>query len=117
MTGIIVKNYEHFNRALGKQITSRAHYEAEMKKGGFVSFEEGEKLSAEYRRRNPRKEYELEKDSHELINSFKSSVDKKGKLNLSGRQLDAMKAKGVIKKVPAYMQLPASYQVKGGFGK
>lgn len=37
---IIVKKYEGFNRAMGKYIRSRKHYEEEMKKGGYTPYEE-----------------------------------------------------------------------------
>lgn len=42
----IIKNYEHFNRSLpnwdspkGKYISSRAHYEKEMKKSGYEAYD------------------------------------------------------------------------------
>lgn len=46
MLNIIVKNYEHFNKALpnwdspqGKYIGSKAQYDKEMKKGGFEQYD------------------------------------------------------------------------------
>ena len=34
MANIIIKKYDHYNRALGTHITSRSHYEKEMKRQG-----------------------------------------------------------------------------------
>jgi len=52
MTNIIVKKYEHFNRAMGKYITSKKHYEKEMAAGGFVPFEKGEQMAESARAKN-----------------------------------------------------------------
>jgi hypothetical protein len=73
MANIIVKNYEHFNRSLpnwdtpkGKWIGSRAQYEKELAKNGFVSFEEGEKLVSQAKKLNHKDYNGLSKQAMEV---------------------------------------------------
>ena len=89
---IQIKNYEHFNRAMGKQIRNKAHYEEEMKKGGYCTFEQGEKLASKNRAEH--------KDYKGLSSKAKAVVDtvrqqNKKNFKLSDRAIDAMKDLGV----------------------
>ena len=102
MANIIVRNYEHFNRSLpnwdtpkGKWIGSRAQYEKELAKNGFVSFEEGEKLAASGRK-TLHKDYDgLSPQAMAVCKAAKDQADKKGNLKPSSRLIDGMKKAGV----------------------
>ena len=107
---IKIRQYEHFNRALGKHIKSKQHYEEEMAKGGYVSFKEGCKI-AEKVRKNSRKRYEVGKDVLDIIRSAKVS-SKNGKIKCGDRLIDAMKKVGVNFD---HEHCPKHYQPKGGF--
>ena len=90
------RSYEHYNRAMGKYITSKKHYEEEMRKGGYVTFEENEKAVAKYQRDNIKPFDKPSQKSMDLIRNIASmEPDKHGKIKLSGRQIDAMKERGV----------------------
>ena len=88
---IIVKKYEHYNRALGKHITSKRHYESEMRKQGMVSLEEGQRLAE----KKTSKPYNPSKKALELIQSISLKGTEKGKIKLGSREIDAMKELGV----------------------
>ena len=98
MANIIVKNYEHFNRSLpnwdtpkGKYIKSKSHYESEMKKAGMVRSDSFGQVS------QPKlKDYNLSDKARAILGSVRA--DKNGKVQLSGRQIQAMKEIGAIKK-------------------
>lgn len=114
MVGIKVENYEHFNRAMGKHITSKRHYQEEMKKGGFVPFEEAESI-ANKAQRESHKDYEPSEKLLNLVSSVKCRADKKGKVKLSDRQIEAMQSIGVNFKPNKNCQDLSTE--KGGFSK
>lgn len=93
MVGIIVKNYAHFNNAMGKHITSKAHYEKEMVKGGYITYEQSERIASQVRREQ-RKDYKPSQKMIDIVNTAKNSA-KKGKVKLSDRTIDAMKSMGI----------------------
>jgi len=93
MTGIVVKNYEGFNRAMGKYITSKKHYQDEMRKGGYCTFEKAEELASKARRENHKPYEGLSDKARGIINTVKQQ-DKKN-FKLSDRTIDAMKELGV----------------------
>ena len=109
---IIVKRYEHYNRALGKYIHSKKQYKEEMKRGGFVSFEKGKEI-AEKARTKMRKSYgKLSDKSMDIIRSAKQMKDHKGRIRPGGRMIDAMKEVGVN----FYdNNIPKAYREWGGF--
>lgn len=107
--GIIVKNYEHYNRALGKHIRSKAHYEEEMRKGGFVSFEEGQRLAESCKKR---KEYVPSKKCVEIVNTLERMKEKKITLSQHPRLVKAMKDGGVKFNTPDWC--PSHYK-EGSF--
>ena len=90
---------------MGKYITSKRHYQEEMKKGGFVSFEEGERLANEPKT----KPYVLSKKAVDLIKSARQSADSKGRIKPGSRLIDGMKDVGVNFNA----KIPNS--LKGGF--
>ena len=107
---IKVKNYEHYNRALGKYIRSKRHYEQELAKGGFVPIKEGEKL-AQKARQNNHKKYEPSEKLLDIVRSAKA-VSKNGKIKPSDKLIDAMKEVGVNFNLE---HCPKHYQSRGGF--
>ena len=106
MPNIIVKKYEHYNRALGKHITSKKQYENEMQRQGMVSADKGNEMAAKTRE-SRRKEYKPDKDTLQFVNSLHG--DKNGKIQLSGRQLEFMKKKGVS------LERPKDRPLEGGW--
>lgn len=93
---IKVKNYEHFNRALGKHIFSKRQYQDEMARGGYIPFEEGEHLANKNRRESYKPYDKPSKEALDLIRNINmKSPDKNGKIKLSDREIDAMKKVGV----------------------
>jgi hypothetical protein len=120
MANIIVRNYEHYNRALpnwdsprGKYIGSKKQYEYEMKKAGMVSQDEGDRMVQESKKES--KKYNgLEEKTMRFIHSIKDTADKKGNIKISDRYVKGLKEIGV--KVDCmYDKLPKAYQ-QGGFG-
>lgn len=120
MPAIIIKNYEHLNKAFpvwdtpqGVHVKSKDHYDRLMKTHNMVSSEESEQQSKKYKP----KDYVLSKKAWEIIKVAKNYADKKGKIgNLPTRTIEAMKEIGAINKnIPSYMQLPTAYQNKGSF--
>jgi len=92
--GIIVKKYEHYNRALGTHIKSKRHYDYVMKSRGFVSAEEGHRLAE---KRNKDKKWKPSKECISVIQAIKCVADKKGNIVL-GRHpkiVEAMEKKGM----------------------
>lgn len=92
--GIIVKKYEHFSRPMGIHIRSKRHYDYEMKKRGFVSLEEGNRLATKH---NEEKKWKPSKECIGVIQAIKGAADKKGNVIL-GRHpkiVEAMKKKGM----------------------
>jgi hypothetical protein len=113
MANIIVRNYEHYNRALGKYIRSKKHYEEELAKGGFIPFEKAEQLAESARQRN-RKDYNgLSEDKMRFLHQVKDTADKNGKIQVTDRFVKGLKEHGVIKDIN-YDKLPKHYQ-EGGF--
>lgn len=116
MPNIIIKNYEHVNKAFGnwdtpegKYVRNKDHYDRLMKEGNYITYEEGVERSKD----NGNKPYILSKKGWDIIKAAKNSKDKKGKVNLSDKTIDAMIEIGAIKKqkVPSYMQLPSAYKI------
>ncbi len=115
---IIVKNYNHLNKAFGswdtpqgKLVKSKDHYDRLMKENNMISYEE----SIDRSRNNGKKAYVLSKDAEDIIKAAKMKRGPDGKVKLDGKLGDALVKIGAInKKVPSYMNLPSSY-TKGGF--
>ena len=104
---IIVKNYEHYNRTLGKYINTKKQYFEELKRGGFVTQEEGNRLAEKHQRE---KKWKPSQDCIEMIKATKNVADKNGNIVL-GRHpklVDAMKKKGMTFNIPDW--LPNHYK-------
>ena len=106
MVEIISKDYNHFNRALGKQINSKKQYKEECKRQGMVTSEKGNDIAHKAKESN-RNDYKPSKDTAQFYASLNKTKD--GKVKLSGRQLEFMKKKGVSFKRPDYKG------IEGGF--
>ena len=123
MANIIIKRYQHFNRALpnwhnsqGRYISSKRQYEKEVREAGLISYEKAEEIRKhnEDKAKKNRKRYS--KETLEFLGEIREGTDKKGKVKLSGRQIDYMIAKGAIKNRDIFAdKLPKHYQPKGGF--
>ena len=105
---IITKpSYEHYNKALGKYIRSKHHYNDELKRQGMVPQDKGDYL-AERAREKMRKPYKIDKDTEQFLSEVKMS-SRNGKVKLSGRQLEFMEKKGVNFKKPEYKGLKRGF--------
>lgn len=110
---IVVKNYEHLNRAMpnwdtpkGKHISSRKQYEEEIRRAGLTKYKEPVN--------QPYKKLKANPETIKFLNSL--NPDKKGKVKLSDRQIDYMIKKGAIKDRDKYNKyIPKDYSEKGGF--
>lgn len=104
---VIVKNWSHYNSALGCYVKSKDHYDTLMKKGGFISQEEQNDRC----KNNGNKQFVLSKDAEDVIRTAKLKRNSKGQVKLDGKLGDKLVKMGAInKKIPSYMQLPAAYQ-------
>jgi hypothetical protein len=109
---IIVKRYEHFNRALNKYIGSKAQYEKELSKGGYVPYDKGCEI-AEVSKSKSRKPYDkLSDKAMGLIKATRLISDKKGNIKAGDRLIDGMRSCGVDF---SYYKKIDHYALKGGF--
>lgn len=113
MANIIVRNYEHYNRAMGKYIGSKKQYEKEMQAGGYIPYEKAEQLAESARSRNTKKYDGISEEKMRFLYAIKNTADKKGNIRVTDRFIKGLKDHGV--KVDCqYDKLPKAYQV-GGF--
>lgn len=114
---IIVKSYQHFNRALpnwntpkGVYVKNKDHYDRLVKENNMISHDDMQR-QAESKKL---KDYKFSQEGWEIVKAAKNSKDSRGNVKLSDRTIAAMIKKGAIgKKIPSYMQLPAHYCKKG----
>lgn len=109
---IIVRKYDHFNSAMGKHITSKRHYEQEMAKGGYIPYDKACEIAD--KAKNKKINYELSPKAREIINSARSSADKRGNIKVSDRLIEGMKSVGVRLDINRDV-LPKHYHPEGGF--
>lgn len=105
--------YAHYNRALGKKIHSKAHYEYEMKKGGYIPYDEALDIAKDWDRNHRRKEYILSPGAMNIIKSLKATADKKGRIKLESRAISALKDIGVDFRIK--IDVSKYSQSQGGF--
>lgn len=77
---------------MGKRIKSKKHYEEEMKRGNYISQDKARAIADEKRKKGHKAYAPSEKARH-IINSC--NPDRKGRVKLSDRQIDALKSMGV----------------------
>lgn len=115
MPNLILKEnhkYKHYNRAMGKWIHSKEHYEHEMKKGGYITYDECEKRAAKWDKDHPRHEYTLSPKAEDLIKSVKLTA-KHGYIRLA----DYPKIVEELKKMGMSFDssyLPKEFTLEGG---
>jgi hypothetical protein len=100
----LIKNFGHledhqykqkYNRALGCEVKSKEHFKQLLDKGGYVGFETGNKMAAEYNK-NKIKSYDgLSKETTAFIRECKQMADSKGNIKISGRFVEGLKKHGV----------------------
>lgn len=103
MTLIIVKkSKEHINSAFGnwdtptgKYIRNEQHYKEEMKRHGFITYEEAMDRKRAKEEAQAKERFKVSKPVLSILKSVKDSADKKGNVKLSDRQVDAMKKHGL----------------------
>ena len=96
MVNIIVKRFEpHFNRSLDKAITSERQYREEMKRGGYISYEEAKERDKNSQEKRDAEKFKVSKPVVDILRSVKDKSDRKGNVKLSDRQIDAMKKHGL----------------------
>lgn len=110
--GIIVKKYSHYNRAMGMFISSKHQYDNECAKRHLIPSDEAHAI-AQSAREKAHKPYDtISSKAWDIIKAAKNSKNKKGKVKLSDRTIDAMIEIGVN----FYNKnIPKHYQPEGGF--
>lgn len=110
---IFVKNYEHVNRAFnnwdtpkGKYIGCKRQYDEEMKRGSFVAYEEGLRISQQSSKNCEYKGLSIQAEN--VIRAASLFRDRKGNIKPSDRLIDGMKEVGVKFEVPDW--LPSHYR-------
>lgn len=106
---IIVKNYQHYNRALGKYISTKKQYNEELRQQGFVSFEEGCKLAE---KKSKESKWIPSKNCTDMMREVLDKKDKNIVLGQHPRLVDGMRKMGVKFELPDW--LSKHYQ-EGGF--
>ncbi len=86
MANIIVKRYEHFNRSMGKYISSKAQYDNEMARGNYIPQDKADAIAKSVQDKKTKK-YTASADTYALIDAAK--VQKDGTIKLSDRAIDA----------------------------
>jgi hypothetical protein len=118
--GIIVKNYEHHNRAFsgwdspqGKYISTKAEYQRELDRQGMITCEEAEKRGLNSGAK--RHEYKITEDTQQLIENVRMTADANGKIKPGDKAVEALNAK--INKKYCEDAVPKDAPTEGGFGE
>jgi len=105
---IIVRSFKpHYNQALGKVVTSQRQYNEEIKRGGYIPYEECQQRVDN----NLAKQavFGVSDEAKSWMRDVQASADKKGNVRLSDRQIDVLKSKGQT----VDRRLPEHYAQKG----
>jgi len=120
--GVIVKNYEHYNRSFskwndsrGRYIGSRSDYEKALNEEGMVTQEEAEKTGLNTGAKHA--DYSISSDTLQLIESVRNTADSNGNIKPSDKAVEALNKK-INRKQQEYNKrwLPDAYDT-GGFTK
>ncbi len=90
MANIIVKKYEHYNRSLGKYISSKAQYNEEMARGGYITQDKADAI-AEKKQAERNRPYIASKELRELTTAVAETADSKGRIRPGGRAIEKFK--------------------------
>jgi hypothetical protein len=86
---IIIKNFQpHYNMALGKIIVNERQYKEEIKRGGYIPYEQAQEQVASNMEK--RKNFQVSDKAMDWMRDVKSSADSKGNIKMSDRQIEAM---------------------------
>lgn len=109
---IIVKSFTpHYNRALGKVITSERQYKDEMKRGGYISYDEcKDRVNNNLKKQ---REWNVPNDVKAWCKEVWEQGDSKGRVKLSDRQIDALKTKGMASASKAPKGTPTTGGIQG----
>jgi len=107
---IIIKNYNHYNRALGKYIGSKREYDYEMKSRGFIPYEKGRQLAESKEKVS---QWIPSKDCVEMVKATLTMKDSKGNFKPTSQMLNKMKEKKISLEMPKH--LPKEFKTEGGF--
>ena len=91
---VIVKKFEpHYNRALGKPITSQRQYKEEMKKGNYISYDECKERVTNFHEKKERVKYEnMGRVAQEITReAFNLTKQGRGDERPGSRMIDAYK--------------------------
>lgn len=102
-------DYNHYNRALNKHIRSKRHYYDELKRQNMVPQEQGDDIARRAREKQ-HKDYKPNDETIKFLFQAKGTMDKSGKVKLSGRQIAYMEKIGVN------FKRPKDKGLEGGFG-
>ena len=92
---IIIKNFTpHYNSALGKVITNERQYKEEIKRGGYIPYEEAQERTAALK--ESRKNVAPSEKAVNWMRDVRSSADAKGNVKLSDRQIEVLKETGAV---------------------
>ena len=94
---IIVKDYQHYNRAMGKHIKSKRHYNQEMAKGGYVPLEQGKAMADAKQKEH---KWKPSKECLEATRHLMSRTDKNIVLAHYPKLVDLMVSKGMKFETP-----------------
>ena len=118
--GIIVKNYEHHNRAFsgwdspqGKYISSKAEYQRELDRQGMITCEEAEKQGLN--KGAKRQDYAITKDTQQLIENVRLTADANGNIKPGEKAIEALNAK--VNKKYNESAAPKDVTTEGGFAE
>lgn len=107
---IIIKRWEHYNRELGKYISTKKQYYNELKRQGFVPFEEGCRL---VEKKQKESKWIPSKDCTDMMREVLDKKDKNITLAHYPKLVEGMRKLGVRFELPDWC--PKYYQEKGGF--
>ena len=84
---INIKEYQHYNRTMGKYIRSKTHYEEELARGGYVSQDKMD-AATESNRQRMENNYKASDELRELTTEVAQTADKKGNIKPGDRAKD-----------------------------
>ena len=122
--GIIVRNYEHFNKSFrnwhtpeGRYISSKTDYERALKEEGMITEKQANRQGLNTGPK--RTDYKVTDDTLALIESVKQTQDKNGTVHPGDRAIDALRTKQTQAKMVAQdrAKLPSHYHDKGGWAE
>jgi len=88
--GVVVKEYSHYNHALGCYVKNKQDYYRKMKEGGFIDADEAHEIA---RKAKAPKKYKMSDDAGKLIRQARR-MSKENKVIMSSRMIEKIKTLG-----------------------